>query len=258
MKSGADHINIIHPVFPHSPIFHKEQLLEANKNMASPSKPFSVAVIGGGIAGVTLTISLLARNIDVHLYERDADFEEVGAGIGLGPNAIKAMSVCDPGIKKGFDKVATSPGVPGKEVPWLSLVDGYSNDDLSRGRMFSIYHAGGAQGCHRAHFLDECVKLIPKNVTHFRKQLDTVIDQGEKGLVLQFSDGSNATADAVVGCDGIKSRVRQLILGEDNPESYPQYSHVYAYRGLLPMDKAVEAMGRDTAMSRILHVRELL
>jgi salicylate hydroxylase len=83
----------------------------------------------------------------------------------------------------------------------------------------SMYtRARGAQGCHSAHFLDECVKLIPKNVTHFRKQLDTVVDQGEKDLVLQFSDGSSAAADAVVGCDGIRSRVRQLILGEDNPE----------------------------------------
>jgi salicylate hydroxylase len=227
--------------------------------MASSSKPLSIAVIGGGIAGVTLTISLLARNIDVHLYERDADFEEVGAGIGLGPNAIQAMSLCDPGIKEGFDKVATPPGAPGKEIAWLNFLDGYSkSDESSQRRVFSIYHAGSAQGCHRAHFLDECVKLIPKNVTHFRKQLDTVIDQGEKGLVLQFSDGSSATADAVVGCDGIKSRVRQLILGEDNPESYPQYTDVHAYRGLLPMDKAVEAMGKDIAMSRIVHVREPL
>jgi salicylate hydroxylase len=227
--------------------------------MTSSSKHFSVAVIGGGIAGVTLTISLLARNIDVHLYERDADFEEVGAGIGFDSNAIKAMSICDPGIKKGFDKVATSSGVPGKETAWFDFIDGYSkNDDSSQRRMFNIYRTGRAQGCHRAHFLDECVKLIPKNVTHFRKQLDTVIDQGEKGLVLQFSDGSSATADAVVGCDGIRSRVRQLILGEDNPESYPQYSHAYAYRGLLPIDKAVEAMGKDTAMSRVIHVREPL
>jgi 2-polyprenyl-6-methoxyphenol hydroxylase-like FAD-dependent oxidoreductase len=71
-------------------ILCKEHVLEANKDMTSSLKPFSVAAISGGIAGVTLTISLLTRNIDVHLYERDANFEEVGAGIGLGPNAIKA------------------------------------------------------------------------------------------------------------------------------------------------------------------------
>jgi salicylate hydroxylase len=85
-----------------------------------------------------------------------------------------------------------------------------------------------------------------------------VIDQGETGLVLQFSDGSSATVDAVAGYDGIMSRVRQLILGEDNPESYLQYSHVYAYRGLLPMDKAFEALGKEIAMNRVVQVRKPL
>lgn len=48
---------------------------------------------------------------------------------------------------------------------------------------------------------------------------------------------------AVVGCDGIKSRVRQIVLGEDNPASYPHYSHQSAYRALIEMDKALAALG---------------
>jgi salicylate hydroxylase len=48
------------------------------------------------------------------------------------------------------------------------------------------------------------------------------------------------------------------MLGEDNPESYPQYSHVYAYRGLLPIGKASEALGKETAVSRVVRVRKLL
>jgi salicylate hydroxylase len=220
------------------------------------SKPLTVAVIGGGIVGVTLTIALLARNIDVHLYERGVDFEEIGAGIGFDTNALQAMSICDPSIKKAFDKVATSAGVPGKETVWFAFLDGYSrNDDRSERHLFNIRRTAGAQGCHRAHFLDECAKLIPKGVTHFRKQLDYVVDHGEEGLELKFGDGSSATADGVIGCDGIRSRVRQLILGENNPQSYPQYSHTYAYRGLVPMDKVVEAVGKETAMSRNVHVK---
>jgi salicylate hydroxylase len=92
------------------------------------SKPFTVAVIGGGIAGVTLAIALLARNIDVNLYERGADFKEIGAGIGLGTNTIKAMTICNPVIKKAFDKVATSSGVPGKETVWFDFLDGVQQE----------------------------------------------------------------------------------------------------------------------------------
>jgi hypothetical protein len=48
------------------------------------------------------------------------------------PNAIKAMSVRNAGIKKGFDKVATSSGLPGKETVWFDFLDEYSrNDDSS-------------------------------------------------------------------------------------------------------------------------------
>jgi salicylate hydroxylase len=72
------------------------------------------------------------------------------------------MSVCDPTIKKGFDKIATSSGVSGKETAWFDFHGGYSrSDDSSQRRMFDVYRAEVAQGCHRAHFLDECVKLIP-------------------------------------------------------------------------------------------------
>ena len=59
------------------------------------TSPFSIAVVGGGIAGVTLTIALLNRGLNVRLYERGANFEEVGAGIGVSINAVRAMALCD-------------------------------------------------------------------------------------------------------------------------------------------------------------------
>lgn len=210
---------------------------------------------------MTLAISCLARNIQVDLYERGAGFEEIGAGIGLGINAVRAMSICDPGIRKAFDKVAGPPTTLTGKTVWFDWIDSYTKSgnfknggSLEERYMFSIYKdEQGTDGCHRAHFLDECVKLLPTDIIHFGKSLDTVVE-GEKGLVLKFRDGSTATADAVIGCDGIKSRVRELILGEDNPQAKPTYTHVYAYRSLIPVDKAIEALGEETAMRQIMHV----
>jgi hypothetical protein len=89
-------------------------------------------------------------------------------GSASAPNAIIAMSVCDPGIKKGFGIVATSSGVLGKETTWFDFHSGYSRSiDSGRRRMFDAYCARATQGCHTAHFPDECAKLIPKNVTRF-------------------------------------------------------------------------------------------
>lgn len=59
---------------------------------------------------------------------------------------------------------------------------------------------------------------------------------------------------AVIGCDGIKSRVRQLIVGENHPAAHPTYTHKYAYRGLIPMEKAKEALGEDNAVNAKLHM----
>lgn len=58
----------------------------------------------------------------------------------------------------------------------------------------------------------------------------------------------------VIGCDGIKSRVRRLLFGEGAPQTYPSYTHKYAYRGLVVMEKAIEAIGEDLATSRIMYM----
>lgn len=60
--------------------------------------------------------------------------------------------------------------------------------------------------------------------------------------VLHFADGTTAQHDAVLGCDGIKSRSRATVLGDDDAKT-AVFSGKYAYRGLIPMEKAKEIMG---------------
>jgi salicylate hydroxylase len=58
----------------------------------------------------------------------------------------------------------------------------------------------------------------------------------------------------VIGCDGIKSRVREIMFGKENPVSHATYTHKVAYRGLIPMDKAVEALGEYKAKNQHMHL----
>lgn len=58
----------------------------------------------------------------------------------------------------------------------------------------------------------------------------------------------------MIGCDGIKSRVRRHIFGPDDPTSYAQYTHKVAYRGLVPMDRAIEVLGEWKANNFHHHV----
>lgn len=71
---------------------------------------------------------------------------------------------------------------------------------------------------------------------------------------MRFSDGSVEEADVVIGCDGIKSKVRGLIVGESHPSAAPSFTHKYAYRGLVPMEKAIEAIGEELASNSCMHV----
>jgi 2-polyprenyl-6-methoxyphenol hydroxylase-like FAD-dependent oxidoreductase len=59
--------------------------------------------------------------------------------------------------------------------------------------------------------------------------------------------------DLVIGADGIRSKMRRLMLGTDHPAAYPSYSHKYAIRGLIPMPAARAAIGDFKTSNRIMH-----
>jgi salicylate hydroxylase len=73
-------------------------------------------------------------------------------------------------------------------------------------------------------------------------------------MQMKFKDGSTAQADAVIGCDGIKSRVRVLLLGEKDPAARAQFTGKYAYRGLIPMEKAVGLLGDELARNSQMYL----
>lgn len=58
----------------------------------------------------------------------------------------------------------------------------------------------------------------------------------------------------MIACDGIKSRVRRLVLGDDHPAALPQYTHKVAYRALIPIEKAIEALGEYKALHQHMHI----
>lgn len=221
----------------------------------APSKSFEVAIIGGGIAGVTLAIALHYRNVPVTIYEQAPQFGEVGAGVSFSPNAVQAMKSCHEGVYNAFDKVCTRNVWPSKQNVWFDYLNGYDkNADGHQEAAFTITNSLGQNGVHRARFLDEMVKLIPEGIAKFGKRLDDITTKEDGKLLMKFLDGTTAEADVVVGCDGIKSRVRQLVVGVDHPSAYPTYTHKYAYRGLIPMEKAVEVLGEERAKNACMHV----
>ena len=220
------------------------------------TKPLDIAVIGGGIAGLTLVIGLLKHDIQVTLYEAAHHFGEIGAGVGFGPNSTRALTMIDPAIKHGFEKVSTSNLWESKQHVWFDFRYGEDGDEEGRtGKLFHTLYCYGPQGTmHRADFLDELVKLVPAGIAHFGKRLVALEDLGHSGLRLKFHDGSEATHHAVIGCDGIKSATREYLLGPNNLATHAVFSGKYCHRGLIPMDEAVALLGDELARNNNMYL----
>lgn len=223
----------------------------------SEQKKLDIAIVGGGIAGLTLAIALHHRGVKISIHEQAPKFGEIGAGVSFSPNAVEAMKKCHDGIYNAFEKVCTRNSWSSKGNVWFDYLDGYDKTLQKAGHQdaaFTISNSLGQSGVHRAHFLDEMVKLLPGDRAVFGKRLKSITEKDDGKLVMHFEDQTQAEADAVIGCDGIKSRVRQIMFGEKHPCAFPTYTHKYAYRGLAPMEKAVEAIGEERAKNACMHM----
>ncbi|KAF2638131.1 mannitol 1-phosphate dehydrogenase [Massarina eburnea CBS 473.64] len=231
--------------------------------MASPEiKPFTLAIVGGGISGLVLALGLIKHKIPITIYESAAQFGEIGAGVGFEPNIVEVMERISPGIKQGYLRI--NKNLKTDPPKWFDVrisdrrkADAEGVVHIKDGKKFKLdepvfvvlARKGDRGGVHRAHFLDELVKLLPDGITEFRKRLVDVTEatDGTSDAVLHFADGTTAQHTAVIGCDGIKSRTRELVLGDK--EGRPVFSGKYAYRGLIPMKKAQEFMGETQSMT---------
>ncbi|KAI1391826.1 FAD/NAD(P)-binding domain-containing protein [Hypoxylon trugodes] len=205
---------------------------------SSKSNRIQIAIIGGGITGVILALGLQKRGVDFTLYERAPAFTELGAGIGFSPNAERALKIVDPEVYRVYKEVTP----PTNGVEYFQFVDGYETNELVAKLLIG---ADAFQGGRRSDFLEAWSKLIPKDRVRFGKELVSTTDREDGRVLLQFKDGSTGEADVVIGCDGIHSRCRRLILGEENPACCASYTNKYCFRALIPMERARPVLGEE-------------
>ena len=135
--------------------------------------------------------------------------------------------------------VRSSPEGEEEEPVWIEFLDGTA-EGLEP--VFKVV-AGGGEGhgaVHRAKWLEVLMGMVPEGVVRFGKRLEGV-ERNKEGVVLRFGDGTTAEADAIVGCDGVKSSVRGFVVEGEGAKC--GYSGKYAYRCMIPMERAVEAIG---------------
>lgn len=228
----------------------------------------SVAIIGAGIAGVCMSIALATRNPKLHItvYEKRPCITELGVGVGIGPNATRALGLIDPELRRQYDKIITFNGQ--KDRRNLDF-DIYAGDGELRGQFLGEMLARDDVphgGVNRIGLMNVLYSMVPETVDFvFDKrvrdvQRDKYEEDERDAVTISFTDGTEEKVDAVIGCDGIRSRCRELIVGKGSKVARPVFSGRYCYRSVLPMDEAVKAAGPVAQVRRLItgHGRHIL
>jgi salicylate hydroxylase len=207
----------------------------------APKAPIEIAIIGAGIGGLALAIGLHRQNIPFTLYESAASYSAIGAGVGLGPNAQRAIDLISPEFTSLYNGIATGNVGRGKESVLFEVrlaTDGFG-DEQGWGERIGMgdYERTSA---HRKDLLDIMTGLIPLETVKFGKKVTHIKQDGEK-VHVSFADGSEITVDAVVGCDGsYRGASRPAVLGDQYSITY---AGKYCYRSIVPMADAERILG---------------
>ena len=190
----------------------------------------NVAIVGGGIGGLSAAIGLLKYpHIDVQIYEAAPKFSEIGAGVAFGPNASRALELIGRGTEQAFRKVATSNLYEKHANTWFEI--NYGEGPHAGEFISAPTNTTGQKSLHRAHFLNELIKFVPEHISQFGKRLVSIEEPDDDApLTLRFKDGITATADCILGFDGIRSAVRHHLFGNQYD---PVFSGSVAWRGIV-------------------------
>lgn len=210
--------------------------------------PFTIAIVGSGIGGLALAIGLEKQNVRYVILESAARFDAVGAGIGLGPNSLRAMELMDPKFAAMFDAVKVNNTSPSRVHEQFEVLGGEEGFGMLREPKWTGGHVGHENftrsSAHRKDLLDIMQSLVPESTVRFNKRVVKIRQEEGQRVKIDCTDGELIEVDAVIGCDGIKGMSRKEVLGSRWPEEVPaKYAHTYIYRGIASMVEAKKIMG---------------
>jgi salicylate hydroxylase len=195
-----------------------------------------IAIVGGGIGGLTAALALSQNPYDITVFERSAGIREIGAGVQISPNAGRLLHSL--GLGAAYSEISVN--------PHRVVLRRWEDDSIIRAtdldESFISQHQVPLANVAR----NELVEIIGNavaaraNVTLKFSTHVVAVEPGESSSVVLFSDGSSQTFDIVIGADGIHSVVRPCVGGVDKP----RFSGSAAYRALVPRS-AVEDLPID-------------
>ena len=186
-----------------------------------------IAIIGGGIGGLCTAVTLQKQGFSVQVFEASPSFQPVGAGIGIGSNALRALME----IGVGEDVFANGHAL---HTQVFQDVHGKTLNTIDFTVLKELYGQENIT-IPRADLHRTFLEALKPNTLHFNKKC-ICINQNDTQVTVHFEDGTTETVDLLIAADGIHSPIRQQLL----PGSIPRYAGYTCWRGITKNEGRVD------------------
>jgi salicylate hydroxylase len=192
-----------------------------------------ILIAGGGIGGLSAALGLALKGFDVVVLEKASKLGEIGAGIQIGPNAFHAFDYLGVGDEARaravyIDMLRLMDAMTGEEIIHIPLDEPFRK---RFGNPYAVVHRGDLHGvlltaCQASDRID---LRVDSEVVGY--------DQDGAGVTAAIASGDPVTGSALIGADGLRSNIRQTLIGDGEP----RVSGHSTYRSVIP----TEAMPED-------------
>jgi salicylate hydroxylase len=198
-----------------------------------------ILIAGGGIGGLAAALALAQRGFPVTVLERASHYQEIGAGIQLGPNAFHA-----------FDRLQLGDAVRsiGVFIDQLRLMDAMTAEEITHidlttyfrtrfGNPYAVVHRGELHGILVRACQDHAAITL-------RVDCDVIgYDQTGRSVTLRLKSGEHVTGCALIGADGLRSKIRQQMVNDGEP----RVAGHTTYRSVIPTEQMPEDLRWNAA-----------
>ena len=182
-----------------------------------------VAVVGAGLGGLSVAGFLQRAGFLVTVYEQAPSFSRIGAGIILSANAMKAFR------RLGIEESLVETGIKPKSYVSRAWNTGETMYEIFFDAASEAKYGGPYINIHRGDLHGVLEKVVTPNTIVFNHRLVGLDETGD-AVILAFDNGFRVEADIVIGADGIRSKVREHLLGSEPP----RFAGAVAQRAIFP------------------------
>ncbi|SHJ91069.1 6-hydroxynicotinate 3-monooxygenase [Bradyrhizobium lablabi] len=186
----------------------------------------TIAVIGAGLGGLSVAGFLQRAGFPVTVYEQAPAFSRIGAGIILSANAMKAFR------RLGIEQDLIETGIKPESYVSRAWDSGETMYEIKFDAASEARYGGPYMNIHRGDLHGVLERVVTPGTIAFDHRL-VGLDESREAVRLSFENGVRIEADIVIGADGIRSRVRENLLGFEPP----RFVGAVAQRAIFPTER---------------------